>query len=112
MEAAGLHASQPSYQPTVESLYLHTLVMDLLNAGNLTRVQIEIADGWFSSWCQEYALDAEHVQGKHLFFVDFGSAGGMRLMRGMMGQMMDRMPTGGTAVDGGAHQHDGSRSPR
>ena len=77
-----LHAALPSYQPTVESLYLHTLVMDLLNAGNLTRVQIEVADGWFSSWCQEYALEGEHVPGKHLFYVDFGSAGGMRLMRG------------------------------
>jgi hypothetical protein len=79
-----LHPGQPSFRPTVQSLYLHTLLMDLLNAGNLTRVQIEIADGWFSSWCQEYALESEHVQGKHLFYVDFGSAEGMRLMRGDM----------------------------
>lgn len=77
-----LHPAQPAFRPTVESLYLHTLVMDLLNAGNLSRVQIEIADGWFSSWCQEYALDVEFVPGKHLFYVDLESAGGMRLLHG------------------------------
>ena len=77
-----LHPSQPSFRPTVESLYLHTLVMDLLNAGNLSRVQIEIADGWFSSWCQEYSLESAFVPGRLLFYVDFDSTEGMRLLRG------------------------------
>ena len=77
-----LHAAQPNFKPTVQSLYLRTLVLDLLNAGNLSRVQIEIADGWFSSWCQDYTLDAEYVSGRHLFYVDLDSPGGMRLLRG------------------------------
>jgi hypothetical protein len=77
-----LHAAQPNFRPTVQSLYLRTLVLDLLNAGNLSRVQIEIADGWFSSWCQDYTLDAEYAPGRHLFYVDLDSPGGMRLLRG------------------------------
>jgi hypothetical protein len=77
-----LNPSQPAFKPTVQSLYLRTLVLDLLNAGNLTRVQIEIADGWFSSWCQTTSLETECVPGKHLFYVDLDSRGGMRIMRG------------------------------
>ena len=77
-----LHPAQENFKPTVQSLYLRTLVLDLLNAGNLSRAQIEIADGWFSSWCQEYSLDTEFVPGKHLFYVDLDSPGGMRLLRG------------------------------
>jgi hypothetical protein len=77
-----LRASQPSFQPTVQSIYLRTLVLDMLNAGNLSRVQIEIADGWFAEWCREYALESEYVPGRHLFCLDLESAAGMRLIRG------------------------------
>jgi hypothetical protein len=80
--AFALHAAQPGFKPTVESLYLRTLVLDLLNSGNLSRPQVEIADGWFSSWCQEYTLETEYVPGRHHFFVDPGSSSGMRVMRG------------------------------
>ncbi|HUP29981.1 MAG TPA: hypothetical protein VM122_07410 [Usitatibacter sp.] len=75
-----LHPAQPSFKPSVQSLYLRTLLLDLLNTGNLTRIQIEIADGWFSSWCHEYALDTEFSAG-HLFHVDLASDTGMHLMR-------------------------------
>jgi hypothetical protein len=77
-----LHASQPAFKPTAQSLYLRTLVLDLLNSGNLSRVQTEIADGWFSSWCQEYALESQYVPGKHHFYVDLEAASGMRVLRG------------------------------
>jgi hypothetical protein len=76
-----LHPSQPSFKPTVQSLYLRTLLLDVLHTGNLTKVQIEIADGWLSSWCNEYALEAEYVPKRHLFFVDVASDSGMHLMR-------------------------------
>jgi hypothetical protein len=76
-----LHGSLPSFKPSVQSLYLRTLVLDLVNAGNLTRVQVEIADGWFSSWCGDYALDADYSSRTHLFFVDLGSDRGLHLMR-------------------------------
>jgi hypothetical protein len=76
-----LHASRPSFRPSVQSLYLRTLILDLLNIGHLTKVQVEVADGWFSSWCNDYALDAEFSSRLHLFFVDLESDAGMQLMR-------------------------------
>ena len=76
-----LHASQPSYRPSVQSLYLRTLILDLLNTGNLSKVQIEIADGWFSAWCNEYSLDTEYSTRQHLFFVDLSADAGLRVMR-------------------------------
>ena len=76
-----LHPTQPSYKPSVQSLYLRTLILDLLNTGSLTKIQIEIADGWFSSWCNDYALDTEYSSRHHLFYVDVASDSGMHLMR-------------------------------
>jgi hypothetical protein len=76
-----LHASQPGFKPSVQSLYLRTLVLDLVNAGNLSRTQLEIADGWFSSWCADYSLEAGYPSPSHLFFVDLASDRGLRLMR-------------------------------
>jgi hypothetical protein len=76
-----LHPSQPSFKPSVQSLYLRTLILDLLNTGNLSKVQIEIADGWFSSWCNDYALDTEYSTRQHLFYVDLASESGMHIMR-------------------------------
>jgi hypothetical protein len=76
-----LHPAQPSFKPSVQSLYLRTLILDLLNTGNLSKIQIEIADGWFSSWCGDYSLDAEFSSRQHLFYVELGSEAGMHLMR-------------------------------
>lgn len=76
-----LHAAQASFKPSVQSLYLRTLILEVLNTGNLSKVQIEIADGWFSSWCADYALDTEYSTRNHTFFVDLASDAGMRLMR-------------------------------
>jgi hypothetical protein len=76
-----LHPAQPTYQPSVESLYLRTLILDMLNTGNLTKVQIEIADGWFSSWCEAYSLETEYSPQHHLFYVDPTSDSGIHLMR-------------------------------
>ena len=76
-----LHPSQPSFKPSVQSLYLRTLVLDLVNAGNLSRVQLEIADGWFASWCGDYALDTEYSSRTHLFYVDLEAESGLHIMR-------------------------------
>lgn len=76
-----LHPSLPTFKPSVQSLYLRTLVLDLVNAGNLTRVQVEIADGWFSSWCGDYSLDADYSSRSHLFYVDLGTDQGLHLMK-------------------------------
>jgi hypothetical protein len=76
-----LHPTQPAFKPSVQSLYLRALVLDLLNTGNLSKIQIEIADGWFSSWCGDYALDVEYSSRQHLFYVDLASDSGIHLMR-------------------------------
>ena len=76
-----LHDSQPSFKPSVQSLYLRTLILETLNTGNLSKIQIEIADGWFSSWCSDYMLDSEFSSRSHLFYVDIASESGMHLMR-------------------------------
>ena len=76
-----LHPSHPSFKPSVQSLYLRTLILDLLNTGNLSKIQIEIADGWFSSWCNDYALDTEYSSRQHLFYVDLASESGLHIMR-------------------------------
>jgi hypothetical protein len=76
-----LHQSLPTFKPSVQSLYLRTLVLDLVNAGNLTRVQVEIADGWFSSWCGDYSLDTDYSSRSHLFYVDLGTERGLHLMK-------------------------------
>jgi hypothetical protein len=76
-----LHSSQPSFKPSVQSLYLRTLILDLLNTGNLTKIQLEIADGWFSSWCNDYALDTEYSSRQHLFYLDLASESGLHIMR-------------------------------
>lgn len=76
-----LHAAQEGFKPSVQSLYLRTLILDLLNAGNLSRLQLEIADGWFASWCNDYSLDTEYSSRQHLFYVDIASDSGIHLMR-------------------------------
>jgi hypothetical protein len=76
-----LHASQATFKPSVQSLYLRTLILDLLNTGNLSKLQVEIADGWFSAWCGDYSLDTEYSSRQHLFYVDLASETGMHLMR-------------------------------
>jgi hypothetical protein len=76
-----LHPAQPSFRPSVQSLYLRTLILDLLNTGNLSKIQIEIADGWFSSWCNDYSLDTEFSSRQHLFYVDLASESGLHIMR-------------------------------
>ncbi|HET7731412.1 MAG TPA: hypothetical protein VFK48_15390 [Usitatibacter sp.] len=75
-----LHGAQPAFRPSVQSLYLRTLLLDLLNSGNLSRLQVEIADGWFSAWCAAYSLDAGHSPRHHVFVVDLASDSGMQLV--------------------------------
>ena len=76
-----LHPTRPSFKPSVQSLYLRTLILDLLNTGSLSKIQVEIADGWFSSWCNDYALETEYSSRRHLFYVDVASDTGMHIVR-------------------------------
>lgn len=76
-----LHAAQPAYKPSVQSLYLRTLILDMLHNGHLSRVQLEIADGWFASWCRDYSLDHEYSSRQHLFHVDVTADAGLQIIR-------------------------------
>jgi hypothetical protein len=76
-----LHAAQPAFRPSVQSLYLRTLILDMLNTGNLDRMQIEIADSWFAAWCNDYSIDTEFSSRRHAFYVDLASDSGMHLLR-------------------------------
>jgi hypothetical protein len=76
-----LYPTQATYKPTVQSLYLRTLILDLLNTGSLTKSQIEIADGWFAAWCGDYDLENEPTAGRHLFCVDLESEAGLQILR-------------------------------
>lgn len=76
-----LHASLPAFRPSVQSLYLLALFLDLMNSGNLTRVQLELADGWFSSWCGDYSLDTQYSSRTHLLYVDLANDRGLHLMQ-------------------------------
>jgi len=73
-----VHASEPGFDATVEALYLRALLFEMLNTGSLTKVQMEIADGWLASWCREYALDASAEPGRHFLAVDLASESGMQ----------------------------------
>jgi hypothetical protein len=74
-----LHASNPSFAPTVESLYVRALLLDALNTGSLSRPQIEIADGWLASWCAAYAIEKDGRPETHTFLVDLASVEGLVL---------------------------------
>jgi len=72
------HASEPDFHTTVEALYLRALLFEMLNTGSLTKVQMEIADGWLAGWCREYSLDASAEAGRHFLAVDLASESGMQ----------------------------------
>ena len=74
-----LHAHD-AVQTTVQSLYLRTLVLELLDAGSLTASQLEIADGWFFAWCDDFALDVEYSSRQHIFCVDITADAGLELI--------------------------------
>lgn len=76
-----LHAAQPAFRPSVQSLYLRTLLLDLLNTGNLGRMHIEIADGWLAAWCSDYSVDTEFSSRNHAFYVDLAADSGLHLLR-------------------------------
>jgi hypothetical protein len=75
-----LHASEPAFQPSVESLYVRTLLFEMLNSGNLTKVQMEIADGWLAGWSREYTLEPGQAPGRDFLAVDLASDAGMHLL--------------------------------
>lgn len=76
-----LHDSDPAFRPSVQSLYLRALLLDLVNTGSVSKPQIEIADTWLSSWCADYSLDSRYAPRQHILYVDLASDSGLALVR-------------------------------
>jgi hypothetical protein len=68
------------YNPSIQALYLRALVMDIFNPGSLTAAQIEIAEGWLSAWCLDYALETEFSSRSHLIYVDLAEHAGFHVV--------------------------------
>ncbi len=76
-----LHDTDRAFRPSVQSLYLRTLLLDLLNTGSASKPQIEIAEAWLSSWCEDYCLDTQYAPRQHVLYVDLASDSGLALVR-------------------------------
>jgi cyclic-di-GMP-binding protein len=68
------------YNPSIQALYLRALVMDIFNPGSLTAAQIEIAEGWLSAWCLDYALETQYSSRSHLIYVDLAEHAGFHVV--------------------------------
>ena len=66
--------------PSVHALYLRALMLDVINAGGLSSARIEIAEGWLSDWCSDYALETEYAPRSHLIYVDLAEHSGFHVM--------------------------------
>ncbi|MBL8511189.1 MAG: hypothetical protein JNM52_06040 [Betaproteobacteria bacterium] len=75
-----LFDNEARYKTSVQSLYLRALLLDILNTGSLSMVQIEVADGWLADWTLDYILDTTYVPASHALMVDLASSAGMRLV--------------------------------
>jgi len=75
-----LHASEPAFVTSVESLYIRTLLFEMLNTGALSKVQMEIADGWLAGWSREYSLETQRTPGRDILAVDLASDAGMHVL--------------------------------
>jgi cyclic-di-GMP-binding protein len=75
-----IYAPATGYLPSVEALYLRALMLDVINAGSLSIAQIEIAEGWLSEWCADYALEAQYSPRSHLIYVDLAEHSGFHVM--------------------------------
>jgi hypothetical protein len=67
---------------SITALYLHALLLDVLNTGSLNMPQIEIADSWLADWTREYHLDKDNTSNNHVLFVDLDSSAGLQLVTG------------------------------
>lgn len=68
------------YNPSIQALYLRALVLDIFNPGSLSAAQIEIAEGWLSAWCLDYALETQFSSRSHLIYVDLAEHAGFHVV--------------------------------
>lgn len=79
-QALDLYGKDAPYNPSIQALYLRALVLDIINPGSLTAVQIEIAEGWLSAWCLDYTLESEFQPRSHLIYVDLAEHAGFHMV--------------------------------
>ena len=75
-----LYGARAAYNPSIHSLYLRALVLDIMNPGSLSAKQIEIAEAWLAAWCADYSLESQFQPRSHLIYVDLAEHSGFHLL--------------------------------
>lgn len=78
--ALRLYEPDDGYHPSIQTLYLRALVLDIINPGSLSAAQIEIAEGWLSEWCSDYSLEAQYSPRSHWIYVDLAEHSGFHIV--------------------------------
>ena len=78
-KALKLYEPDDGYHPSIQTLYLRALVLDIINPGSLSAAQIEIAEGWLSEWCSDYSLDTQYSPRSHWIYVDLAEHSGFHI---------------------------------
>jgi cyclic-di-GMP-binding protein len=79
-KALRLYEPGDGYHPSIQTLYLRALVLDIINPGSLSAAQIEIAESWLSEWCGDYSLEAQYLPRSHWIYVDLAEHSGFHIV--------------------------------
>jgi hypothetical protein len=79
-KALRLYEPDDGYHPSIQTLYLRALVLDIINPGSLSAAQIEIAEGWLSEWCSDYSLESQYSPRSHWIYVDLVEHSGFHIV--------------------------------
>jgi len=80
-DALALYEGDSEKPTTCANLYLHVLMMDVLNTGSLFPKQTEMISDWLGGWTETMRLEKIYDPDKHVFQVDFSLGSGARRIR-------------------------------
>jgi cyclic-di-GMP-binding protein len=79
------------YPTTVANVYMRMLFLDMFNTGNLTPLQISIADKRLHDWCGEMKLERDYANGKHHYHVNTADPRGLQKVAGIEPLQLESM---------------------